>query len=223
MCLARFDSMCPFFFVLAVWCKHSSFMLSIINISTYTKNYWWYNYPKNTSDSGMSLEKKPFGKAVALPFGSADSGLCGCAAAPLERLPGWKFPLDMPPEGHRINEIILKHRYKWQWWWITPIIRPYVSFNKTWGLGGDTLTIKIPQMFFSDLFFSQVRLTTKKQRCSRWSPRKFVGVSPFLAFFLLPSGKLTWQAGISRFSIGNASSMRVHFSASYVSLSAPRF
>ena len=40
---------------------------------------------------------------------------------------------------------------------------------------------------------------------------------------ILPSGKLTWLAGISPFSIGNTSSIRVQFPASYVSLPECRF
>ena len=35
---------------------------------------------------------------------------------------------------------------------------------------------------------------------------------------MLPSGKLTELAGISPFSVGNSSSIRLHFPASYVSL-----
>ncbi len=40
----------------------------------------------------------------------------------------------------------------------------------------------------------------------------------FIKNKIIPSGKLTWLAGISPFLIGNISSIRVHFPASYVRL-----
>ena len=125
MWFASFDFMFPFFFVqaplLACWIslKKLNLIPSIVDENP--------TIPKNTySDSWMSLEKKLcWGKLLHFHFGSAEcrqtNWLCHLRSWPipaalrfpapwLKKLPGLKTRFFAPQKGHKVNEIVWKHR-----------------------------------------------------------------------------------------------------------------